>query len=1038
MATNRSTMPNPFFISYSSVDGKDFALELADELEAGPPAIPVWLDRRRLRPGDDWDEQLSEAIKTCKGVLFVMTPDSVRSDSVCKNEWVRALTYKKPIVPLLLKRGVEKPFRLESRQHIDFSESFASALARLRKHVAWMDSAEGQLQALKHRLQDAQRELPRADAEQQERIKDDIVELTQEIARKQKVIDDPEAAERRVQASIDAGLEGERRPDKPVGGVAQSKFVNPPPLIAPTWFQDRHLETAMIGDFLKDDSLRLMTVVGRGGIGKTAMVCRLLRSLEAGNLPDGGGALAVDGIVYLSAGRSLHRPNLPDLINGLSRLLPADAVKQLETVYKNPQSSTRTSVEALTHVFPRGRTAVLLDNLEDLIAMETGEIKDAELDETLRALLELPPHGLKVIITSRVAPSSLALVQPGVQQRLDLEAGLPHPYAENILRAMDVDGKVGLRAAPDALLAEARERTRGFPRALEHLFGILSADRATSLQDILDNTRGVLPEQVVTVLVGEAFSRLDPTAQLVMQALAVYQYPVPTAAVDFLLQHYVQGVDSSRVLRRLVNMQFVRRDAGRYYLHQVDRDYALSRIAEGDATDRDVEPAPLTGFALRHRAAEWFKLSRKPREAWKSLEDLAAQLSEFELRCEGEDYDTAAALLAEFDYDYLRVWGHYRLMAELHERLRGNIADGQLQRRNYGTLGTAYLQMGELAKASASYERAIELAREQQDRWGEGVWLGNLSLCFKDQGQIERAIEIHQSARVISIEVGNRRGEASDLGNLANCHADLGEISFALDYNELALAIHREVASRDGEALDLCNRGTRYRQLGRLDDAKRCLEEALAIARDIGFRLVEADTHTNLAALYTDAKNYAEAERELEHALELAEAIGSVDECRRSRVGFARLHLFQHNLDAARSFAEAARNHSCPLDDHSTSAVLGLIALRQGDLKSARTAFLAAIAQADHLLGLTPRLFAALDTKGLSSCGLALCGDSDRLSQAASAYQAARATATYPGIVDDVLQLFDALAIADSSGMLRGVRPIAAGRASGANLPTSN
>ena len=76
------------------------------------------------------------------------------------------------------------------------------------------------------------------------------------------------------------------------------------------------------------------------------------------------------------------------------------------------------------------------------------------------------------------------------------------------------------------------------------------------------------------VLVGEAFSRLDPLAQQVMQALAVYPVPVPPVAVDYLLQPYQPAIDAAPVLARLVNMQFVRRDAGRYYLHQVDRDYA--------------------------------------------------------------------------------------------------------------------------------------------------------------------------------------------------------------------------------------------------------------------------------------------------------------------------------------------------------------------------------------------------------------------------------------------------------------------------------
>src|SRR5215510_4812980 len=139
-------MSDFFFISYSSVDGRDFAMKLTDVLEAGPPPIPAWLDKRRLRPGEDWDEQIGEAIKTCKGMIFVMSTDSVRADSVCKNEWVRALKYKKPVMPLLLDRDAELPFRLGSREYIKFTDSFDSGMARLRKHLAWMDSPEGQLQ----------------------------------------------------------------------------------------------------------------------------------------------------------------------------------------------------------------------------------------------------------------------------------------------------------------------------------------------------------------------------------------------------------------------------------------------------------------------------------------------------------------------------------------------------------------------------------------------------------------------------------------------------------------------------------------------------------------------------------------------------------------------------------------------------------------------------------------------------------------------------------------------------------------------------
>ena len=51
-------MDEHFFVSYSAVDAADFALALADKLIAGPPSYPVWVDKRDLRPGEDWDDRL--------------------------------------------------------------------------------------------------------------------------------------------------------------------------------------------------------------------------------------------------------------------------------------------------------------------------------------------------------------------------------------------------------------------------------------------------------------------------------------------------------------------------------------------------------------------------------------------------------------------------------------------------------------------------------------------------------------------------------------------------------------------------------------------------------------------------------------------------------------------------------------------------------------------------------------------------------------------------------------------------------------------
>ena len=133
---------------------------------------------------------------------------------------------------------------------------------------------------------------------------------------------------------------------------------------------------------------------------------------------------------------------------------------------------------------------------------------------------------------------------------------------------------------------------------------------------------------------------------------------MPPVAVDYLLQPFQPAIDSAPVLGRLVNMQFVRRDAGRYYLHQVDRDYALQRVPAGEPGDRDADPPPFTQYALRDRGADYFQQTRTPRETWRTLDDLAAQLAEFELRCQAGDYDTAAQVLLDIGFDYLQLWGH--------------------------------------------------------------------------------------------------------------------------------------------------------------------------------------------------------------------------------------------------------------------------------------------------------------------------------------------------------------------------------------------
>jgi hypothetical protein len=202
------------FISYSAVDAADFALRLADELAAGPPVLRVWLDKRELKPGLDWDEQISHAIKRCASLLFVMSLDSVAPSSVCKREWTLALKHNKPVIPLLLHREAELPFLLEPRQYIDFSMDFAAGLRRLRSHLVWLASPAGALQTLRDRLAEATRNLSRLPEQDRPRALEEIAELGKQIARQHQLVGDSSVITV-VPASLRKDLSATAEPPKP-------------------------------------------------------------------------------------------------------------------------------------------------------------------------------------------------------------------------------------------------------------------------------------------------------------------------------------------------------------------------------------------------------------------------------------------------------------------------------------------------------------------------------------------------------------------------------------------------------------------------------------------------------------------------------------------------------------------------------------------------------------------------------------------------------------------------------------------------------
>ena len=149
------------------------------------------------------------------------------------------------------------------------------------------------------------------------------------------------------------------------------------------------------------------------------------------------------------------------------------------------------------------------------------------------------------------------------------------------------------------------------------------------------------------------------------------------------------------------------------------------------------------------------------------------------------------------------------------------------------------------------------------------------------------------------------------------------------------------------------------------------------------------------------------------------------------RVALALAHLQAGDLDAARKAIEGAREYDWPQNNHAAAALHGVILLRLGEREAARGAFREALTLADELIAKTARYYEAHYTRGLAWSGLALCGadTAEALAAAQQAYRDARAITAAEGIVRGELLRFDALAAADTAGVLGPVRAALAGEA---------
>ncbi len=676
--------------------------------------------------------------------------------------------------------------------------------------------------------------------------------------------------------------------------------------------------------------VRLVSVLGMGGVGKTRLVTRFAWMRRA-DCPGGvwfcdlSQARGADGILFAVA-------------QGLEVPLGADPVAQLGQA-----------------IAGRGKCLVVLDNFEQIAKYA---------DETLGRWLERAPLA-QFIVTTRevlgiVGEEILAVSPLDREEAFDLFLKRANAARQGYSPSAEDADAIGqlvkvLDCLPLAIeLAAARVRVMT-PRALL----IRMKDRF----DVLLSHAGRRDRQATMRAAFDwSWELLSEAERGTLARLSVFEggFTLESASA-------VAGVDATTgapsivdLTQWLVDKSFVRRVSDdRFDMLESVRQYAAQHLrAEGrfERSGRECE--------AQARARHWRFFAMTDERA--AVADRCAELSNLVAACraaaEAEDGQSAIGCLVGA-WTALRLTGPYRAgvelaavverMSTLNDREMGWVhcvagdaldilgdveaarlhvekglqcaavsADLTCRARLLIVLGGRQALDGELERASESLTEAHRLSEAQADEALQASALIVLGRLMDHQSRFAEARGYYENALTIARARGDRRTEGGLVGNLGGIHHALGEVEQARSHYERALAIASEVGDRRWEGNGRCNLGLLYQEQGKSAEARAQFDIALSTAREVGFVRLAYTVLCNLGILLTTEGQLVEAARHLEQAV--AGAIASSDHRSEGQFrGYLALALAkQGSLEQARAMLDLGESLLVASGDRLSHALL--------------------------------------------------------------------------------------------------------------------
>ena len=540
---------------------------------------------------------------------------------------------------------------------------------------------------------------------------------------------------------------------------------------------------------LRRPGVRLVTLTGAGGVGKTRLVLSAASSLD-GAFPHG---------VYF---------------------VPLAAVRDAEVMWKAVADDLdvggdRPAADAVTEHLSDRESLLVLDNLEQLDGAAG----------VVAALLAAAP-GLVVLATSR-RPLHLQgeHEQPVPPLEVPRDAGLAEAAtcgaAQLFVQQADVVVPgFALTDGNAADVAAICRRLDGLPLAIELAAARVKLLAPRALLARLGDSLGLAAGDVGR-----------PSRQQTLRNTIAWSYDLlaPDLAEVFRQAGvFAAGCDLDALAA--VTMADHGRGAGAGPLQHVADllDVSLITVTEG----ADSEPRVGMLETIREYALERLDRSGDLDDTQRRHAEYYAAFAE---RMHGQL--RGQALLAALDHLEAE---HDNLRAAMSWSLEARAADpaGDGERAAVGlrlvqALGPFWYQHGHATEGRRWLERAIELA---SDDAGEPLarvahWLGVL---LEQQGESDAALPLLERSLAIWRGLGDQEQVARELNSLGIAHRYLGHLDTARSLLEDSVAIAREIGSSARLPVALTNLGQVESAAGNLDRATEVLQEALALDRARG------------------------------------------------------------------------------------------------------------------------------------------------------------------------------------------------------------